>query len=107
MLSRDGVLTLRHGQRIFEITVSALDYVNGSNYSYYSRLDGYNDQWAGASSQLSFADLPAGTYRLDVRYRNDVTGAESPVYSLPIRLKPAWYAYPRRPNVSTCCCCWP
>ena len=92
MLSRDGVLTLRHGQRIFEITISALDYVNGSNYSYYSRLDGYNDQWAGASSQLSFADLPAGTYRLDVRYRNNITGAESPVYSLPIRLKPAWYA---------------
>mgnify|MGYP000763005518 FL=1 len=92
MLSRDGVLTLRHGQRIFEITVSALDYVNGSNYSYYSRLDGYNDQWAGASSQLSFADLPAGTYRLDVRYRNNITGAESPVYSLPIHLKPAWYA---------------
>ena len=92
MLSRDGVLTLRHGQRIFEITVSALDYVNGSNYSYYSRLDGYNDQWAGASSQLSFADLPAGTYRLDVRYRNNITGATSPVYSLEIRLKPAWYA---------------
>ena len=92
MLSRDGVLTLRHGQSIFEITVSALDYVNGSNYSYYSRLDGYNDQWTGASSQLSFADLPAGTYRLDVRYRNNITGAESPVYSLPIRLKPAWYA---------------
>ena len=92
MLSRDGVLTLRHGQRIFEITVSALDYVNGSNYSYYSRLDGYNDQWTGASSQLSFADLPPGTYRLDVRYRNNITGAESPVYSLPIRLKPAWYA---------------
>ena len=92
MLSRDGVLTLRHGQRIFEITVSALDYVNGSNYSYYSRLDGYNDQWTGASSQLSFADLPAGTYRLDVRYRNNITGTESPVYSLPIRLKPAWYA---------------
>ena len=92
MLSRDGVLTLRHGQRIFEITVSALDYVNGSNYNYYSRLDGYNDQWTGASSQLSFADLPAGTYRLDVRYRNNITGAESPVYSLPIRLKPAWYA---------------
>ena len=92
MLSRDGVLTLRHGQRIFEITVSALDYVNGSNYSYYSRLDGYNDQWAGASSQLSFADLPPGTYRLDVRYRNNITGATSPVYSLEIRLKPAWYA---------------
>ena len=92
LLSGKGVLTLRHGQRIYEITVSALDYVNGSNYTYFTRLDGYSDQWNSTSSKLSFADLPAGTYRLDVRYRNNITGATSPVYSLPIRLKPAWYA---------------
>ncbi len=100
------MLTLRHGQRIFEITVSALDYVNGSNYSYYTRLDGYNDQWAGASSQLSFADLPAGTYRLDVRYRNNITGAKVRSIRCRIRLKPAWYATAAA-NVSTYCCCWP
>ena len=87
------MLTLRHGQRIYEITVSALDYVNGSNYTYYTRLDGFSDQWTSTSSKLSFADLPPGTYRLDVRYRNNITGATSPVYSLEIRLKkPAWYA---------------
>ena len=92
LLSDKGVLTLRHGQRIYEITVSALDYVNGSNYTYYTRLDGFSDQWTSTSSKLSFADLPPGTYRLDVRYRNNITGATSPVYSLEIRLKPAWYA---------------
>lgn len=90
LLSDKGVLTLRHGQRIYEITVSALDYVNGSNYTYYTRLDGFSDQWTSTSSKLSFADLPPGTYRLDVRYRNNITGATSPVYSLEIRLKPAW-----------------
>lgn len=92
LLSDKGALTLRHGQRIYEITVSALDYVNGSNYTYYTRLDGFSDQWTSTSSKLSFADLPPGTYRLDVRYRNNITGATSPVYSLEIRLKPAWYA---------------
>lgn len=92
LLSDKGALTLRHGQRIYEITVSALDYVNGSNYTYYTRLDGFSDQWTSTSSKLSFADLPPGTYRLNVRYRNNITGASSPVYSLEIRLKPAWYA---------------
>ena len=92
LLSDKGALTLRHGQRIYEITVSALDYVNGSNYTYYTRLDGFSDQWTSTSSKLSFADLPPGTYRLDVRYRNNITGATSPVYSLEIRLKPAFTA---------------
>lgn len=92
LLSDKGTLTLRHGQRIYEIAVSALDYVNGSNYTYYTRLEGFTDQWTSTPSKLTFAELPAGKYRLDVRYRNNITGATSPVYSLEIRIKPAWYA---------------
>ncbi|WP_295939300.1 two-component regulator propeller domain-containing protein [uncultured Alistipes sp.] len=92
MLSPDGVLNLQSGQRIFEITVSALDYVNGSNYTYYSRLDGYNEQWVSTSQKMSFTNIPAGSYRLDVRYRNNITGTKSPVYSMPIYIKPVWYA---------------
>lgn len=43
-------------------------------------------------NDLTFADLKAGHYRLEVRYRNNITGAVSPVYTLPIHLRPAWYA---------------
>lgn len=90
----DGVLTIAPGQRPLGISISALDYVNGSNYTYYSRLAGYNDQWSICSPYISLADLPAGSYRLDVRYRNNITDTESPVYSLPIRIRPVWWASP-------------
>lgn len=92
MLSPEGVLTLRHGQHIPGINVSALDYINGSNYTYYSRISGLNNQWSATPPQLSFGDLPAGSYRLDVRYRNNITGTTSPVFSLPIYISPPWYA---------------
>ena len=92
LLSDKGVLTVGHRQRTFEISVSALDYINGSNYTYFMRLDGLGDQWTAATSKLSFTELPAGYYRLDVRYRNNITGKVSPVHSLPIRIRPPWYA---------------
>lgn len=92
LLNDNGVLVLDHGQRIFDITISALDYIDGSNYTYYSRLDGFNDQWISGSDRLSFADLPAGKYKLNVRYYNNIMGEYSPVYSLSIRIKPVWYA---------------
>lgn len=92
LLSRRGVLTLSHRQRIFEITASALDYVNGSNYTYSYCLEGFNSQWLNTPSKIVFANLPAGKYRLQVRYHNNITGEMSPVFSLEIRLKPIWYA---------------
>ena len=92
LLSDDGELTLRPGQRLRGISFIALDYINGSNYTYSSRLENYNDQWSVTGNDLTFADLKAGHYRLEVRYRNNITGAVSPVYTLPIHLRPAWYA---------------
>lgn len=92
LLSPQGELTLTHRQRNFEISVLALDYIDGSNYSYCYRLEGFSDQWIATSPRLAFANLPAGSYRLEIRYRNNITGAASPVYSLDIHLKPAWYA---------------
>ncbi len=92
VLTAQGVLSIKPGQRMFSITMSAPDYINGSNYTYYTRLDGYNDQWEVGSEQLSFADLPAGNYRLDVKYYNNATGQFSPTYSLGIRIMAPWYA---------------
>lgn len=91
-LNGAGELVLRHGERIFDISVSALDYINGSNYTYQSRLDGYGEHWQSGSGTLSFADLPPGRYRLDVRYFNNISGEYSPVESLRIRVRAVWYA---------------
>lgn len=92
LVSDGGVLTLRHGQRIFSLTVSALDYIDGSNYTYFSQLEGFDEQWVASNGRLSFTDLPAGRYRLNVRYHNNITGKESPVYTLPIHIRPPWYS---------------
>ena len=91
LLSDHGVLTLSHGQRIYSLTVSALDYIDGSNYTYFSQLEGFDEQWVAGSGRLTFTDLPPGRYRLNVRYRNNITGKESAVYTLPIHIRPPWY----------------
>lgn len=106
LLSDKGALTLRHGQRIYEITVSALDYVNGSNYTYYTRLDGFSDQWTSTSSKLSFADLPPGTYRLDVRYTITSPGRQVP--SIHWKYASNRHGTPHSwQSCSTCCWRWP
>lgn len=92
LLSRRGVLTLRHDQRIFTLTVSALDYIDGSNYTYFSQLAGLDEQWVANTGRFTFTDLPTGYHELHVRYHNNISGEDSPVYTLPIRIRPAWYA---------------
>lgn len=92
LLSDEGVLTLRPGKQLRGVSFVALDYINGSNYTYFSRLENYNSQWSATSNDLTFADLKPGSYRLEVYYRNNITGTTSPVYTLPIFLRPAWYA---------------
>lgn len=92
LLSHKGVLTLRHDQRIFTLSVAALDYIDGSNYTYFSQLAGLDEQWVASTGRFSFTDLPTGYHELHVRYHNNITGEDSPVYTLPIRIRPPWYA---------------
>lgn len=93
-LLKDDVLTLRYDQNFFTLSVSALDYVNGSNYSYLYKLEGYNEEWLNNlnSNKLSFTSLPPGNYLLHVRYHNHMTGSDSSVYDLKIKILSPWYA---------------
>nr|WP_321375675.1 two-component regulator propeller domain-containing protein [uncultured Bacteroides sp.] len=92
-LLNDGTLMLRHYQNFFTLSISVLDYINGSNYSYYYKLEGYNKQWMNNFNQnkISFTSLPPGSYLLHVRYHNNVMGIDSPVYDLNIKILPPWY----------------
>lgn len=101
-LMRGGKLVLTHRQGAFGLSLEALDYINGSNYSYLYNLDGFDSQWNDNrhNNRLLFANLPPGNYSLNVRYRNNMTGELSPVARLAIRVLPppyasgwAWVAY--------------
>ncbi|MDD4823142.1 MAG: two-component regulator propeller domain-containing protein [Bacteroidales bacterium] len=95
-LLKDDELVLDYDQNFFTLTISALDYVNGSNYSYMYKLEGYNEEWINNfhSNKLSFTGLPPGRYLLHVRYHNYVSDTDSQVYDLRIHILPPWYASP-------------
>lgn len=92
MTSDDGTLIIQPHQNNFTLDIQALDYINGSNYSYYFRMDGYADSWQTTSHSLPLKDLSQGLYDLEVKYVNNQTGEHSPIYHLKIRIKAKWWA---------------
>lgn len=93
-LMRKDRMVLRHHQHAFSLSIAALDYINGSNYSYFYRIEGLDGGWRDNyhNNTLTFAGFPTGRYTIEVRYRNNTTGEWSPVSRLPIRVLSAPYA---------------
>ncbi|MBK5719358.1 helix-turn-helix domain-containing protein [Dysgonomonas sp. Marseille-P4677] len=88
-----NILNLNYNQNFFSISFTALDYINGNNYSYFYKLDNLGTQWIenGSSNSASFTNLSPGTYTLSIKYKNRLTGNESPAYSITIKILPPWY----------------
>lgn len=86
-------LELDYKQNFFSLAFSAIDYVYGSDYTYFYKLEGASDHWIdnGASGSASFTNMAPGNYTLLVKYRNNITGNESDTQSLPIRILPPWH----------------
>lgn len=93
---KDGqrVFSLSHDKNLFSISFSVNDYINGNNYSYYYQLEGLNEQWIDNRKNkfISFTNLPPDEYKLNVKYRNRLSGQESSVYGLTFYIRPPWYA---------------
>ena len=85
---------LNYDQNVFAVSFAANDYIDGSDYNYFYRLDEQGENWVdnGSSNVAFFTYLTPGTYTLSAKYRNNVTGKESSVYSLIIRITPPWYS---------------
>lgn len=87
------ILQLDYSQNFFQINFMAIDYINGNNYSYFYKLEGVSNQWieSGTSANAIFSNLPSGEYSLLVKYKNNMNGKESQLYSIIIRITPPWY----------------
>lgn len=83
-------LSVPPGGRLYSVDVAALDYIDGSNYVYSYRF-GTKEQWIETPHRISTGVLSPGRYTLYVKYRNQVTGYESPEYGMRIRVIPPWY----------------
>lgn len=84
---------LNYDQNVFGISFVANDYIDGRDYSYFYKLNEQGDNWVenGNVNTAFFTYLPSGKYTLSAKYRNNITGKESPVYQLSIRIYPRWY----------------
>ena len=89
----DSVLNLKYNQNFFSITFTAVDYLNGDNYTYYYKLNGLSNQWINneLSNNATFTNISPGNYTLQVKYFNRTDGTESQAYSLKIHVKYPWY----------------
>ena len=87
------ILHLKYNQKFFSVAFTAIDYLNGHNYTYYYKLNGIGHQWINNehSNIASFTNLSPGNYTLQVKYFNRGYGQESPVYSLNIHVDYPWY----------------
>ncbi len=89
-LSGTGV-TLEHDQRVVAFEFAALDYNAPALNRYQARLDGFDSEWTdlGHHRRISYTNLGAGQYRLQVRAANSDGVWSDTVLSVPIRMHPA------------------
>lgn len=88
-------ISIHESDRSFEIGISALDYAGVTTGKYIYRLTGYDDLWHTLSpyrSSISYMNLPAGKYTLEVKYvgRGEYADA-APASSIDIRIRPYFY----------------
>lgn len=91
-IGRNGVMRLSPDEKLYELDIDALDYINSSNYIFYYYIKGVEPVWKPVSRKIRFADLAPGRYTVHVRYVNTVNSYNSPEYTLRLRLEAPWYA---------------
>ncbi len=92
-LMRRGRMVLRHHQNAFSLSIAALDYVNGSNYSYFYNIEGLDGDWHDNyhSNTLAFAAFPRAAIRSGCA-TGTIRPGVGPVSRLPIRVLAPPYA---------------
>jgi signal transduction histidine kinase/DNA-binding NarL/FixJ family response regulator len=94
-----GEIVLNYRQNIFSIDYTVLDYRGSDRQVYWYRLKGFDNNWQNNQSQhrLTFTNLPAGTYQLEVKCVNPELYQNTPIKMLSISILPppwrTWWAY--------------
>tara|TARA_B110000467_G_scaffold161465_1_gene182618 strand:- start:11836 stop:15006 length:3171 start_codon:yes stop_codon:yes gene_type:complete len=98
-LSELSELTLAHNDQLVSFEYVGLNYSSPESTRYKYRLLGFDQEWldAGKSRRVSYSNLPAGNYQLQIQAGNSDNIWSDPGLSLNIVVKPApwqtWWAY--------------
>lgn len=87
-------LNFGHDDDVITITFAALDYIQSDFINYWYKLEGYSEKWVnlGTTPSVTLTNLPAGKYRLCVRYETEGEKSGSEEFKMPLRVAAAWYA---------------
>jgi ligand-binding sensor domain-containing protein len=86
-----GVITMRPGQRTFQLHFSIPSYTASSLNQFFYRIPGLMEEWVAApGGRVTFHELPVGEYSLQLKGK-DFMNRESEVMSLSVLIRPYWY----------------
>ena len=84
-------ISLHHDENNISIGLSVPEYINSANLELFYRMNDDVD-WIKASDYMAtFNRLAPGRYELQAKYRDTVTGYESPVSVMGLEVAPPWY----------------
>ncbi|MDR1403038.1 MAG: hybrid sensor histidine kinase/response regulator, partial [Tannerellaceae bacterium] len=94
LASAGGELVIPPSVSSFTVSFVVADYIGGHTYEYACLLDGYDASWVALQKnrEVSFSNLPFGRYTLRIKYKDDVFDRAVKEYSLPVYIRPPWYA---------------
>ena len=93
-ISEAGQITLPYKSNTFALEFAALEFTNPMRLRYSCRLDHYDKDWRKLpmpSNGVSYTNLPAGRYTLQVKAFFDGTPESFSTRSIAIRVLPPWY----------------
>ena len=91
-VNHKNTVMLSHKENSFQLTLGTCSLPQEWNCIFFYSLKGKNS-WIdnGESTVLNFSNLAPGNYTLYVKYRDIITGEESPVMTHRIIISPPWY----------------
>lgn len=86
-------LELAHSQNTFSVSFATPNYIDVQDYEYYYRIGEGDSNWINNRNQniISFIQMAPADYTVYVKYKNRVTGTESKIYKMYVRILPPWY----------------
>ncbi|SHJ07063.1 hybrid sensor histidine kinase/response regulator transcription factor [Pseudozobellia thermophila] len=87
------VIELKHNQNFLNVEFSALTFINNKKCSYAYQLKQFDPEWnqIGARTNLSFTNIPAGSYSLWLKWTNGDGVWSEPVEAAQFKIAPIFW----------------